>query len=98
MTRFLDCTNFDILGPHLRAEDLLTDEEFSKLVGPTSGLKGHKQRSRYFYTEVINSKGTKAYTILKSCLQQALDHKGHEDLVDLLNQAVPIEETVLSSD
>ena len=98
MATFLNCTNFDILGPHLRAADLLTDEEFQKLVSPTAGLKSHKQRSRYFYLEVINSKGTKPYTILKSCLQQALDHAGHEDLVDLLNQAVPIEETVLSSD
>ena len=97
MATFLDCTNFDILGPYLRAADLLTDEEFQKLVSPTAGLKSHIQRSRYFYTEVITTKGTGAYTILKLCLQQALDHTGHEDLVDLLNQAVPIEETVLLS-
>ena len=94
MDKFIDYTNFDTLAPHLRAVDLLTDEELQRLVGPTGGIKLSKERSKYFYMEVINTKGTKAYTILRLCLQQAKEHMGHKDLVDLLNQALPIEESV----
>ena len=97
MENFMKLTNFDALAPRLRAAQLLTDDEFQKLVGPTGGIKLPPERSKYFYVEVIGSKGAKAYTILRACLEQALDHKGHEDLVALFDQVVLVECTESAS-
>ena len=85
--KFAQLTEFNALGHLLLRWKLLTQEQFSILVGVESKLQG-EQKARYFYVEILHTKGKMAYTLLWQCLALETNHIGHGELLDLLNTAI----------
>lgn len=79
-------TDFTSLAPLLHEHKLITDEEFSKLTAATGFHCTKEKKAQFFYIEVLDSKGGKAYTLLHYCLKLEEDHLGHRDLVELLDE------------
>ena len=80
-------TDFTSLAPLLHEHKLITDEEFSKLTAATGFDCTKEKKAQYFYIEVLDTKGGKAYTLLHYCLKLEEEHLGHNDLVVLLDEA-----------
>ena len=79
-------TNFISLAPLLFEHRLITGEEYSKLRAPIGFNCTKEEKARFFYFEVLDTKGGKAYTLLHHCLKLEEDHLGHRDLVKLLDK------------
>ena len=80
-------TNFTSLAPLLHEHKLITGEEYSKLTAPIDFNCTKEVKARYFYIEVLDTKGEKAYTLFHHCLKLEKGHLGHRDLVKLLDEA-----------
>lgn len=89
--RFFELTEFRYLSVLLLKHKLITDAEYSTLAGKDSHRSGD-ERARYFYLEVLRTKGRKAYTLLWQCLSLEKEHMGHVDLFQTLNAAVEEQE------
>ena len=79
-------TNFISLAPLLYKHKVITGEEYSKLRAPIGFSCTKEEKARFFYIEVLDTKGEKAYTLLHHCLKLEEEHLGHRDLVKLLDK------------
>ena len=77
-----------LLVHFLQSYGVTTAEENRKLSLQTGFHCTYEEKARYFYFEVLDTKGSKAYTLLHHCLKLEQDHLGHGDLVALLDQAL----------
>ena len=73
---------------YLLSYKVTTIEENRKLSQPTDFRYTSEEKARYFYLEVLDTKGSKAYTLLHHCLKLEQEHLGHKDLVEILDQAL----------
>ena len=80
--KFLLYTNFDNLGSILRREKLVNAEELEKLTDPQTLPK---DRASYFYDRVLRTKGSGAYSLLRKCLAEEEEHRGHKDLLRMMS-------------
>ena len=79
--KFVLYTNFDNLGSILRREKLVNGEELERL---TDSHKSAKERARLFYDQILPTKGSGAYSLLRKCLAEEDEHRGHQDLLRML--------------
>lgn len=80
-------TDFISLIPHLYDYQLITLDEYNKLNAATGFNCTNEDKARFFYMNVLDTKGRKAYTLLHHCLKLEKNHLGHGDLVELLDGA-----------
>lgn len=83
----MNLTDFTSLAPLLHEYKLITGEQYSKLTAATGFNCTKEEKARFFYIDVLDTKGEKAYTLLNHCLKLEEDHLGHRDLVELLDGA-----------
>lgn len=90
---FIDNTNFETLIPYLFEQKLVHVGESEILQGTASHLK----KGNHFYTVVLPQKGKRAYRRLYKCLKREQRHLGHNDLVQILDNALNNHESPPSS-
>ena len=90
LSQFIKLTNFMPLVNLLQSYRVTTTEENRRLSQGTDFYCTNEEKARYFYFEVLETKGSKAYTLLHHCLKLEQDHLGHGDLVALLDQALDV--------
>ena len=82
---FRNCTDFKMLAVHLFAKDLVHPGEQEYLNSP---YISQIQKANRFYAEILDRKGPEAYRSFYYALKGEKEHKGHEHLVELLEQAL----------
>ena len=86
--QFTRLTNFIALVDYLLHYQVTTTEEYRRLTLAPDFHHSSEEKARYFYLEVLDSKGSEAYTLLHHCLKLEREHLGHRDLVKILDQAL----------
>ena len=74
---FTKQTHIKCISSLLVQKELITHDECQKLNNETGSS------SLTFYTEILPRKGAGAYTLLRCCIQEETEHRGHTSLNDL---------------
>ena len=74
---FAKLTDFPSISPLLVEKHLISHDECSSIDSrPT-------EKSKHYYTQILPTKGPGAYSLLRRCIQQETEHRGHAYLNDL---------------
>ena len=82
---FRNYTDFTMLAIHLFVENLVHSGEMEYLNSP---YHTQIQKANRFYFEILDRKGPEAYRSFYNALKAEKKHKGHEDLLKKLEQAL----------
>lgn len=73
-------TDMSCISSLLIQKKLMSLEEYASMDKRTD-------KSHYFYTSVLPGKGDGAYTLLRQCIKEETDHRGHMGLNELFFKA-----------
>ncbi len=83
---FVECMNVQSLLPYLQEQELLTRHEYEKLTQEVH-TKTQSEQNHYLL-RILPTKGEHAFERFFTCLTQADEHLGHEQLVKILSQHI----------
>ena len=75
-------TSISTISSLLIEKKLMSHDESASMDKQTD-----KSRAHYFYVNILPSKGDGAYTLLRQCIQEETEHRGHECLNNLFRKA-----------
>ena len=84
MPTFVNNTDFKTLCSHLHSRDLLHPSDYETL----TSMPSNKQRGNHLYMQILPHKGSTAYRQIYECLKDETEHRGHRDLVKILDKAL----------
>ena len=85
MKAFVRLTDFVILMACLYSRRLICSSDAEYL---TNDKHTPREKANYFYMVVLPKKGRKAYRLLYECLSEEYEHRGHRQLVHILDKAI----------
>ena len=75
-------TSISTITSLLIQKRLMSNDESASMGGKTD-----KSQAVCFYVNILPSKGDGAYTLLRQCIKEETEHRGHECLNDLFVEA-----------
>ena len=77
---FIKHTDFQAISPHFYQNELINSKDFNT-------LSCHTEKCNLFYMTVLPRKGAGAYKVLRYCISQETEHRGHTHLNSLFEEA-----------
>lgn len=88
MAEFGQSTNLEALSLHLFATNLISASDYEEL----KGIMNSHGRMNYFYIMLLPKKGKQAYKKLFECLKKETSHRGHYDLVHMIETGLRLKD------
>lgn len=77
---FIKSTNFKSISSYLFQKELISSKDFETLSNSTD-------KGNVFYIQILPTKGSGVYTMLRRCIAEETEHRGHVKLNKLFEEA-----------